>query len=255
MSKRKRFVITSIVLALGFVAVQAVPDNIRILSILGLSLLTVILFVWSLWEGLSFDMTLLSLVLPFLYTLGVGFFWFLLPTTILARIPVVILYGFGIYGLCLTSNIYTVSTIRTIALLRAARGVGFILTLLTFFLLFDTLLSLRWWVYYVSPLAFLISLPIYLQSYWSFNLEKKLSKDLLAISIVASLIMAEVTAVMFFWPVSVVVGSLFLTVTAYIMLGLGQAYLEERLFSQTVRDYLLVGFAVFIGMLFATHWR
>lgn len=255
MSKRKRFVITSLVLALGFIGVQAVPDNIRILSILGLSFLTIILFVWSLWEGLSFDMTLLSLVLPFLYTLGVGFFWFLLPSTILARIPVVILYSLGIYGLCLTSNIYTVSTIRTIALLRAARGVGFILTLLTFFLLFDTLLSLRWWVYYVSPLALLISIPIYMQSYWSFNLEKKLSKDLLAISLVASLIMAEVTAVMFFWPVSVVVGSLFLTVTAYIMLGLGQAYLEERLFAQTVRDYLLIGFAVFVGMLFATHWR
>ena len=255
MSKRKRFVLTSILLSLGFIGVQAIPDNIRIISIGGLALATLVLFWWSIREGLGFNMTLLSLVLPCLYTLGVGFFWFLLPTNLLARIPVFILYGVGIYGLCLTSNIYTVSAIRTIALLRAARGVGFVLTLLTFFLLFDTILSLKWWVFMTAPLVFAVSFPTYLQSYWSFNLEKSLSREVLLISVVGSLVMAEITAILFFWPVSVVVGSLFLTVAAYIMLGLGQAKLEERLFSQTVREYLLIGLAVFLGMLFATHWR
>jgi len=52
----------------------------------------------------------------------------------------------------------------------------------------------------------------------------------------------------------VVVGSLFLTGIEYVLLGLGQAKLEGRLFSQTVREYLLIGLMVFIGMFFATHW-
>src|SRR3989344_3713860 len=132
-SKRKRFIATSFILSLGFIAIGFVPDQYRIISILSLTFATLIFFIWSLWEGLSFNMTLFSLILPVLFTLGVGFFWFLLRVNIIARIPIILLYGLGVYGICLTSNIYTVSAIRTIALLRAARGVGFILTLLTFF--------------------------------------------------------------------------------------------------------------------------
>jgi len=254
MSKRKRFIISSLILSLGFVGIQAIPDQYRILSILLLSLATVGAFVWCLWEGLGLNMTVSTLLLPFFYTLGVGFFWFLLPSSIFARFPVVILYGLGLYALCLTSNIYTVSAIRTIALLRAARGVGFVLTLFTLFLLFDTVLSLRWWVYFIAPLVVVISFPVYLQAFWSFDLGKGISKKVLMTTLVASIVMGEIIAVLFFWPVSVVVGSLFLTVAAYVILGLGQAELDGRLFAQTIREYLLVGISVFIGMLLATHW-
>ena len=142
MSKRKRFIATSITLSLGFVGIQFLPEQYRIISIGLLGLLTLLLFFWSLKEGLGFNMTLITLTLPLIFTLGVGFFWFLLPTSPLTRIPIVIFYGFGIYALCLTANIYTVSAIRTIALLRAAKGVGFVLTLLSFFLVFD--MVARW---------------------------------------------------------------------------------------------------------------
>jgi hypothetical protein len=254
MSKRKRFIISSLVLSLGFVGIQVIPDQHRIMSILLLSFATVVFFVWSLWEGLAFDMTILTLFLPFFYTLGVGFFWFLLPSSIFARFPVVILYGLGIYALCLTSNIYTVSAIRTIALLRAARGVGFVLTLFTLFLLFDTVLSLRWWVFYIAPIVVFLSFPVYFQAFWSFDLGKGVSKKVLMTTLVASIVMGEIVAILFFWPVSVVVGSLFLTVAAYVLLGLGQSELDGRLFAQTIREYLLVGISVFLGMFLATHW-
>lgn len=254
MSKRKRFIISSILLTLGFVAVQLIPDQYKILSLFSLSVLTLSFFIWGLWEGLGFDMTAASLFLPFFFTIGVGFFWFLLPSTIYSRIPILILYGLGIYTLFLTSNIYTVSAIRTIALLRAAKGVGFVLTLLTFFLIFDTILSLRWWVYIIAPVVFLISIPIYFQGFWSVDLDKNISSRVFKTTLISSLIMGEISVALFFWPVSVTVGSLFLTVSAYILLGLGQAELEGRLFGQTVRDYLLVGFAVFLGMLIVTHW-
>ncbi len=66
--------------------------------------------------------------------------------------------------------------------------------------------------------------------------------------------MGEVALGLAFLPVTVVVGSLFMTVAMYMLLGLGQAKLESRLFSQTVREYLVVGTLVFIGMFLATHW-
>lgn len=233
---------------------QFLPDSYRFQSIGGLTILTLALFIWSLREGLELNATLLTLVLPVIYTGGVGVFWFLLPASIFTRIPIVILYGFGVYALCLTANIYTVAAIRTIALLRAARGVGFVLTLLTFFLAFDTILSFRWPVYLNAASAFLVSSPLYLQGFWTVVLNKKLSRGLLLKAMISSLVMAEVAIALFFWPVTVVVGSLFMTVTAYILLGLGQAEIEGRMFSKTIREYLLVGLLVFLVMFAVTSW-
>jgi hypothetical protein len=254
MSKRKRFVITSMILSLGFVGIQMVDERMKFLAIGILSFLTLVLFLWSLREGLNKDMTLLTLVLPAMFTLGVGFFWFLLPTNIFARLPVIIFYGLGIYTLCLTSNIYTVAAIRTIALLRAARGVGFVLTLVTSFLIYDTILSLKEPIYLASLAIGAISFPLFLQGLWLISLETSFRQEIFIFSFIFSLLIGETAVSLYFWPVTVVVGSLFLTLTVYILLGLGQAKLESRLFFQTTREYLMVGLLVFIGMFFATHW-
>jgi len=254
MSKRRRFVITSLLLSLGFIAIQFLTDQIRFWAIAALGILTIILFMWSLWEGLDKNMTLLTLVLPTIFTIGVGIFWFLLPTNIYTRIPIVIFYGIGIYVLCLTMNIFSVAAVRTIALLRAARGVGFVLSLVTSFLVFDTILSLRSEIYILLPLVFVVSQLLYLQGYWAVLLEKEFSKDILSLSLISALVTSEVALALYFWPITVVVGSLFLTVAFYMLLGLGQAHLEERLFSGTVREHLAVGLLVFISMFFATHW-
>lgn len=254
MSKRQRFVISSFVLSLGFITIQFIEERFKILGISLLGFLTLILFWWGLWEGLGKDMTLVSLVLPFLFTVSVGFFWFLLPANILARLPVIILFGIGNYVLFLTMNIYTVSAVRTIALLRAARGVGFVLTLLVSFLIFDTILSLRLPLWLTPLLIGFTSFPILLQGFWSVGLEKKYEKRVFYLAGVTTLVIAEMSMTLYFWPVTLVVGSLFLTVGVYMLVGLGQALLEGRLFVQTIKEYLLVGILVFMGMFLATHW-
>ncbi|MFI5241097.1 MAG: hypothetical protein ACHQUA_01550, partial [Microgenomates group bacterium] len=180
------------------------------------------------------------------FTFGVGIFWFLLPSNIFARIPIIIFYGIGMYVLCLTMNIYSVSaSIKTIALLRAARGVGFVLTLITSFLIFDAMLSLRIAIWLTIPLIFTFALPLFLQGFWAVNLHKEFSSDLLTLSGISALIVTEIAAALYFWPVTIVVGSLFLTVAVYLALGLGQAKLEERLFVGTIREHLTVGLLVF----------
>jgi hypothetical protein len=166
----------------------------------------------------------------------------------------VIFYGLGIYALCLTSNIYTVSAIRTIALMRAARGVGFVLSLITYFLVYDTILSIRTSIILTSLLVLFFSIPLFLQGFWAVHLEKNINREEIILSLISGIVMAEIALLLFFWPVTVAVGSLFLTTSVYIILGLGQAQLEARLFQQTVREYLLVGFIVFLGMFLATRW-
>jgi len=254
MSKRIRFIITSVVLSLGFVGIQFLENQYRIAGIAVLGLLTIGLFTASLREGLGLNMTLLTLVLPFLYTIGVGLFWFLLPANLFARVPIIFLYGIGIYALSLTSNIYTVAAIRTIALLRAARGVGFVLSLVTSFLIFDAILSLKNPLQITAGLVYIASFPIFLQGFWAIPLEKQFHKEVFLMSVITSLVLAELSVTLFFWPVTVVSGSLFFTVMVYILLGLGQARLEARLFLQTIREYLVVGLLVFIGMFLATRW-
>lgn len=254
MTKRQRFIITSILSSLGFLAIQFFPDQYRFISIGLLGIITIVLLYWSLREVLGWNMTLLVLILPLFFTCGVGIFWFLIPANIYARIPIVILYGIGMYALCLTSNVYSVSTIRTIALLRAARGVGFILTLLAFFLVFDAILSLRWPIYVNALVATALSFPLFFQGFWSVPLKREYSSELMKYTLISAISIGEIALFLFFWPVTVVVGSLFLTVFCYMLLGMGQAKLEGRLFPQTVREYLLVGIAVFIGMFMATKW-
>lgn len=151
-------------------------------------------------------------------------------------------------------NVFTVSAVRTIALLRAARGVGFVLTLVTLFLIYNAILSLKIPIWWSAPLITLLSLPLFLQGFWTIPLDIKLTKEVVILSLVSSLVVGEIAVGLFFWPATLVVGSIFLTVAVYVLLGLGQAKLEQRLFSQTVREYLLVGILVFIGMYFATHW-
>lgn len=216
--------------------------------------MTGVFSVWSFFEGLGKDMTLLSLVLPMLFTLGVGMFWFLLPVNVYTRIPIVIFYAIGLYVLSSTMNIYTVSSQKTIALLRAARGVGFVLTLATSFLIFDAILSVRQGVFVSSSLTLLSSFLLFLQGFWSIELDKKMDRNIFLMSLISGVILTELSIIIFFWPVTVVVGSLFLTSGVYLLLGLGQAKLEDRLFPSVVREYLTVGLIVLIGMFFATRW-
>ena len=82
MSKRKKFVLTSFLLSLGFIGIQFLDNPYRIPAIFGLSLFTAGLFAWSLYEGLGLDMTILTMVLPAVFTAGVGLFWFLLPANL-----------------------------------------------------------------------------------------------------------------------------------------------------------------------------
>lgn len=254
MTKRQKFVLTSILLALGFFLTQFVDLSLKYHAITGLAVFSLALPLWSLRGGIGRDATALVLVLPALFTAGIGLFYFLLPSTLITRIPILFLYAVGIYALLLTANIYTVSTARTIALVRAAHAVGFLLALVTGFLLFDTLLSLRWDFWANGGVSFLIALPLLLQGFWSIELERQLSKEAFYLSLVTALVLSEIAAVLSFWPVSVPVGALALTTVLYISLGVGQAKLQQRLFAKTIREYLLVGAAVFATMFLTAKW-
>lgn len=255
MTKRQKFVLSSLLLASGFLLMQFfVETGFRYQAIAGLTLLTGLLSLWSLWDGLGKNATLLCLVLPTFFTAGIGLFYFLLPASILSAIPVLALYTLGIYALLLTSNIYTVATARTIALLRAAHAVGFLLTLLTGFLLFDTVFSLRANFIFNGIATGLISFPLFLQGFWSIDLEQRLNGEVWQPALALALVVGEIGTILSFWPITVPVASLTLITVSYVGLGTGQAKLQQRLFARTIREYFLVGTIVFVTMFLTARW-
>jgi len=254
LSKRKKFIITAIVLALGLLAIHLTGITWRYPALAILAVLTYFLSAWSLKEGLNGVEWFTVLALPVLFTISVGLFYFLTPTSWWVRVPMIILYGGGIYGLLLTENIFSVAAIRTIQLVRSAHAVSFLLTLATSFFIYNVIFSFRQpvWVNFIAVLLF--SFPLILQGLWCINLEPKIEKSLWFKTIALSLVMGEMALVFSFWPVSVAVGSLSLTTALYITLGLTQQYLNERLFKKTINEYVAVGVAVLIVILLTTRW-
>ncbi len=163
-------------------------------------------------------------------------------------------FCFAIYIIFLTENIFTVASLHTIALFRAAQTVGFLLTLLTAFFLYNTIFSFRLFSWWNSILVLLISFPLSLQFFWVASLEEKMNKEILFFSCLSSLMIAELSLIVSFFPLNVLTGSLFLTCVAYVSLGLSGAKLKKRLFEKIVKEYLLVGGLMFLVLLLTTSW-
>ena len=249
MRKRQKFVLTALLLSVGLTLIQFIPLEFRYISIAFLTAMTWVLSAWSLKEGLS-GLEWITVLMPMtLFTGGVGFFYILLPGSWIAKLIIVVLFAIGQYALLLTGNIFSVAAIRTIALLRAAQAVGFLMTLLTGFFVFNTVLSFRHGFWWNAPFVFLGSLLLLLPALWSVRLEVKLTRELVMHSLTLSALLAMMSVAISIWPISLAVASLFLTTMLYTYLGITQHHFSERLFKRTAWEYIMVGVIVLVTML------
>lgn len=255
LTKRQQFIAVTAVMVIGLLVTQLVSADWRYPLVGGLAVASYGLSRLALREDLSKVEHFTLLALPTLFTVAVAFSYFLFPVRWLTRLPIVALYGVGFYALLLTENIFNIASERSIALLRAAHSVGFLLTLVTYFLLLLTILAYRF-----TPLVtvFLIgatSMTLILQSLWAVQLEDTISTRIWRISIVLSIITMELSWIFGFWPVKLVLISLFLTTVFYSTVGIAAQYLVERLYKKTVVEFFSVLIIVLAIVLFATHWR
>lgn len=253
-TKRQKFVSATVLLTFGLLVTQLLYSDLRFLIIGSLAGVAYLLSAWALKEDLSGIEWFTLLALPFLYTLAVGFSYFLLPVRWITRLPVAVLFGVGMYALLLTENIYNVAAVRTIQLLRAAHAVGFLITLITAFLLFQTFLTfhLPYWSNFLG--IFLISLPLVLQALWAIELEEGITKNVAILSLFYSLIVAEIALSFSFWPVNISLLTLFLVATIYSLLGVGQQYLIGRLTRKTIIEFFLVPLFIFLILIIGSRW-
>lgn len=254
MSKRRKLGLVAILLTLGIWGVQSVEVESRYQAIGLLAGAAYALSVWAMLEDLQGIEWLTTLILPVLYPVSVSLFYFLLPGRLLTQLLILSLFGLGMYALLLTENIFNVASIRTIQLLRAAHAVGFLLTLVVAFFLWDTIFSFRLAPWLNSLLVGISAWPLALQTLWSVNLEEKLTRPVIWGSLVVSWGLMSLALMISFWPVTIIVASLFLVTALYVGLGIGQQYLAGRLFKKTLNEYLWVGAIVLVTVFFLSRW-
>lgn len=248
MRRREKFVIASIVLSLGLLALQYVSLDYRYLAVALFSLFTYPISAWVLSDDLQRHELLTIVPMPVFYAASVGLFYFLLPSNAISKILLLVLFGVGTYALFLTSNIYSVAKGRSIQLLHAAHAIGLWFTLFISLLFLNTIYSLKLPFWANGMLVGLSHFPLVFISLWSITLEPKIRAEIWQLTSLLTLLLMELSVILSFFPFTVWHTALFIMAFLYMGLGLSHNYMRGRLFQSTLNEFTLV--AVFVIAVF-----
>lgn len=254
-SKRQQFVLSVFILSVFlFISELYTISTTSLIVALSLSFITMTLLYLILRTEVKEHFFYPFFILPFLYTLAFTMFYPLVPPRFLSRVVVTVFYSFGLYSLFLSQNIFVVSAVRTINLLRSARVVSFILTLVVLFMFMNVIFSLHLQIPISSAIIFFIMFLLNIHSFWSYTLDKSRNRVMLYYSIFIALVIAELSIVLRIWPVNATIFSIFLTGIFYTYSGMFHAWLEKRLFRGVLWEYVWVGFLSILLLIFFARW-
>lgn len=252
-NKRQRLVSAVLILSLALFVSEYFLGKSGIFMVFLLAFVTDLFLFLALYEDLKENFYPQIFILPFFYSLAFGLFYLLIPARFLTRVAMTSFYGIGLYSLFLSKNIFTVSSIRTIALLASARTVSFAITLLSYFFLSNVVFSLHKNLLITDLLILGFTLPIVSASIWIYSLEKSIKANLIWTLSLTGLIL-EASTILWFWPSTPTLIALFLTGVFYTFVGLSQAWFEKRLFRGVIFEYFWVAIVTFIVLIFFTAW-
>lgn len=253
-SKRQQIVAAVIFLTGAFFISEYTSGLLFIGISIALSFLTVIFLYIAFRRDVAGSFFHPLLILPFLFTLAFALFYLLIPPRLISRLALTFFFSLGLYSLFLTQNIFAVSTIRTINLLRSARIVSFIITIIVLFLITNLIFSLRLPLYIAPFIVFSVTFLLSFQSFWVYTLNKALLKNLAFFSLLISLCLAELSVILNLWPINASIYSIFLTGIFYAYTGLTHAWIEKRLFKNVFFEYIWVGFLAILILIFFSKW-
>ena len=252
LDKRQKFVVSVLLLSALFFSIQLQIGKIGIYIVILLAIMTDLFFYWAMRHDLKENRMISIFILPLFYSLAFGLFYFLIPTRFLLRMIITIIYGFGLYSLFLSQNIFVVAAIRTIALLSGARIVSFVITVLCYLFLVNTVLSLHLFLPTILLLGFATFMLTY-HSLWTYALQKTSYRlSLWAGGI--TLCLVEIASLLLFWPSSPTVLALYITAMLYVFLGLSHVWMEKRLFKNVLWEFTWVGVIAMLFLLIFTSW-
>lgn len=254
LSKRQKFVISVVVLSAGLFSSEYLFSGYGVLFAGILAVVTDLFVIISLGDDLTGSFSVYPLVLPFLWSLSFGFFYFLAPSRLLTRIILTSIYALGMYSVLLSENIFVVGSIRTIALLSSARIVTFVISLVAYFFVSNTIFSFRLSIFPTLILFAFFTFLFLLSSIWTYTLGKDIKEDLLWNGIL-TVCLTEFAGMLWFWPTPATVFAIFMTAVFYIFTGLTHVWLDKRLFKSVLWEYLWVGIVAIFVLTWFSNWQ
>ena len=121
--------------------------------------------------------------------------------------------------------------------------------------LFNTILSFHLAFYINSLLVLVLLIPLFIESLWAVELTETISSKVILYSVVFSFLSAQIALIISFWPLRPILASLFLTTVVYLLIGVGQQYFANRLFSKNIIEYTRVFIFVLLLILLTTSYR
>lgn len=248
--KRLRFVISTLVLSSVILISTFFFFDKAWLFIPLFIILSFLATYFSILEGIEKIEWFTLFIMPVLFTVSFYLFYFLFPVRWLTRLPFVTIYAISIYAILLSSNIFNVGVEKSLQLYRAAFSVNYFFHSFIMFLASNILFSLRGNFLINGVGAAIVVFPLSFQLFWTLKLKLELDKELLQFSLFTSFILGQIAIMGSFIPFLPSIIALVLTASYYSTTGFIMAHLEDRLFKQTVREYLFViGFVLVIALL------
>lgn len=261
MPKRFKYFVSAVFSVLGFFMFISLPYESRYFGLMA----GIVLVIFCFWFGLgilfekSFYTRMMAILLPLCFFIGFGMFVAFLPYSTATAVLASIFFGMILYTLFLVENVFLVAIgFKTVPLYRAAYTVGLIVMLMAAFFLFDSLYSFRlnfiWntiWVYVISSLLFLYQ-------FWAISIELPddgKNKNIKAYVFLPALMVAEMALIFSFWPTGIFKGSMYLVSIIYLIYGLIQSEIRDRLFKRVWMMYVWLGAAILLAIVTITKWR
>jgi len=255
LSKRGKFVVSVLILSTALFFSEFTTGIVVVSLGFLLSIVTVIFLYLILKDDISKKSHFIPiLILPFFFTLSFSLFYSLIPARLITRVILTGVFAFGAYSLFLTENIFAISSLRTINLLRSARIVSFVITIFVLFFLFNIIFSLRLPLYVTPFLVAGISFLMSAQFLWSYSENRESSREVYIYSSCLALMMGQLAFVLSLWPVTAAIYAIFLTGLFYTYSGLCNAWLERRLFKGILWEYIWVGALSVLFLLVFSKW-
>lgn len=254
LTKRQKISLTTLILTAALFFFPFIQSDYKIYFLAAVVIGSYLLSVWSIYQELQGFEFVTLFVLPVLLTLSFGLFINQFNPIIEVRILLSTVYAVVIYTNLLAENIFNVAAERSIPLIRAARTVGYLVTLFVSFAFFSLLygLGLDWWLLMIITYA--VGTLLFAQALWQIELEETLSRPLIINSLVAGLIMAQLSAALSFWPLDPPKVGLAITALVYVLLGILQHMIKKDLTTRAAFEYIFVAFGVFLLLAVTTNW-
>lgn len=252
--KRFRFVISVAILSFILLLSTFFLFDQAILFIVLLFILSYGLTYFSILEGIDKIEWWTLFFMPVITTVAFYLVFFLFPGRWLTRLPFITIYIISFYAVLLCSNIFNVGVEKSLQLYRAAFSVNFFYQSIVIFLVYSLLLSLKQNFLINGLVAGGLSFLFCLHLLWTIHLKMHIEKEIIFYSFLVALVIAEIAIVLSFVPLKTTIMALFLTSSYYSLSGLIYNYIDQRLFKEIIREYLIVWIFVSALTLLSISW-